>query len=422
MANQDYNSPFTGDLSVPTAVSYNFINLTQNSVLIWPDYGSISVPATNTFYFANIIDVASTNINLQLALPPGIQGSLGADVLIRNTGSFPIVVTDANGGNNFTIPTGIAQWFYLVANSTFSGVWRSVTFGAGVSAQNAAGLAGGGIEVDTNAQLAVGFPVFSSAAAPVLNDQSWGNTYVWTGGSGTFTLPVPSKDAWTILVRNSGTGQLTLSTTNSYQIDGAATVQLLPGESTFVIFKQVTSSTGYFVTIGRNRLTNFYFSSAVWDITSTGATLDLRQYATIIQTYRASGTSQPTTVYLPPNTNTYYIINTTTQTINFQVGNPAAGNTVGVAANTSASAICDGTNIYASNVIPYGGLTLNSSDKTSPSLKISGQQTGFYANSGYAGITVNAGAAYLEVQQNNIYLTPGSGGNVVTTLDGGYIS
>jgi len=422
MANQDYNSPFTGDLSVPSNVSYNFINLTQNSALIWPDYGSISTPASNTFYFASIIDIASTTSNLQLSLPPGIQGSLGADVLIRNTGSFPITITNAGGGSNFSIPSGIAQWFYLVANSTYSGVWRSVTFGAGISAQNAAGLAGGGIQVDTNAQLATGFPVYSSSVAPTLNDQSWGNTYVWTGGSGTFTLPVPSKNAWTILVRNSGTGQLTLTTTNSYEIDGVSTVQLLPGESTFVIFKQTTDSLGYFVTIGRNRLTNFYFSSAVWDITTTGPTLDLRQYATIIQTYRSSGTTQPTTVYLPPNTNTYYIINTTNQTITFQVGSPAAGNTVGVAANTSASAICDGTNIYASNVVPYGGLTLNNTDKTAPALKISAQQTGFYANNGYAGISVNAGAAYLEVQQNSIYITPGSSGNVVTTLDGGYIS
>lgn len=422
MANQNYNSPFTGDLSVPSDVSYAFIDLTQNSALIWPDYGAITTPQTNTFYFANILDVASTASNLQLSLPPANQGSLGSDVLIRNTGSFPIVITNASGSNNFTIPAGVAQYFYLVANSTVGGVWRSVTFGAGVSAQNAAELAGGGNQVDTNAKIATGFPVYSASTAPTLNDQSWGNTYVWTGGSGTFTLPVPTKDAWTILVRNTGTGQLTLATTNSYLIDDVATVQLLPGESTFVIFKQVTISTGYFVTVGRNRLTNFYFSSAVWDITTTGATLDLRQYATIIQTYRASSGSQPTTVFLPPNTNTYYIINTTNQTITFQVGSPAAGNTVGVAANTSASAICDGTNIYASNVVPYGGLTLNNTDRTAPALKISSQQTGFYANSGYAGISVTGGSSYLEVQQNNIYLSPGSGGNVVTTLDGGYLA
>ena len=57
-----------------------------------------------------------------------------------------VTVVD-NGGNTIvSVLSGVAQYIYLVNNSTVNGVWESITFGAGTSAANAA--------TDPGAQLA----------------------------------------------------------------------------------------------------------------------------------------------------------------------------------------------------------------------------------------------------------------------------
>lgn len=414
MATQNYNSPFTGDVLTSSDTTYNAFTLAQNGSLVWPEYGAVMAPALNTFIAANIMDVTPAGGARTLALPNATQGTLGSDLLIRNLGSATLTVTTNTGTNSVGVGPGLAVWFYLTNNSTPAGTWRNVTLGAGTSLADANSLAANGLIVNTNARLALGYPVTQSATAPTLSESSRGNVYIWTGGSGTYTFPVPTLDAWNIMVRNNGTGQLTLQPPSGYTIDEVQSVQLLPGESTIVVYQALNTA---FFTIGRNRLSNFYFSSSVWDTAATGSELDLTQYATIIQRYRTSSIGQPVTIDLPPSTNTYYIINGTNFPLTFRIPGTPQGNTVTIAALQQSSIVADGTNLYAINTVQYGSLTLTDSTRQNPALKIGSQETGFYAQANEAGISVNGGQTYLAVTQNQILLS----GQVVVALDGGYV-
>jgi len=429
MASQNYFSPFTGDLIVPTSTSYESITLVSNAILVWPSATGINAGVTNTFYSARIIDVLPTLTNLNLALPPGGQGSVGIDILIRNLGANALFVTDSAGNNAVSIPAGASVWFYLTSNSTDVGTWRNVTFGTGASLADANSLVGGGLQVDTSANMSVAFNVIPVTTASFqLSNASIGLTYNWivTLGVGTCNLPggagYPIADGWTVLVRNSGTGELTLNPPSGWTIDGAATVNLLPGESTFIIAQQSTN-VNQFVTIGRNRLSNFYFSSSTQDIAGN-PNIDLRQYATIIQRYRNSGTGQSTTVYLPASTNTYYLINNSGFDITFQVGATVIGNIAVLKSGNASTAVCDGTNIYATNTIPTGSLTIDSSTAATPAIKASQDTTtGVFAGVSTVGLTVAGGTkSVVTLTANQIQLSPGVTGQIVAILDGGYTS
>lgn len=414
MATQNYNSPFTGDVLTSADTTYNTFFLNAPGTFVWAEQGAVEPLTANTYIAANINDISLLNGAQTIKLPDATLATLGVDLLIRNLSAFSLTVTSNTNTNAVGVAPGAAVWFYLTDNSTPAGIWRNVTLGAGTSAADAAALVGGGLAVSLDAKIALAYQVNQSASAPTLNENSRGNVYVWTGGSGTYALPVPQQDAWNIMVRNNGTGQLTLMPPAGYEIDNVQSVQLLPGESTIIVYQALNQD---FFTIGRNRLSNFYFSSSVWDTSNTGGTLDLTQYATIIQRYRSSSSGQPVTIDLPPSTNTYYIINSTTFPLTFQIPGTPQGNTVTIAALQQSSIVADGTNLYAINTIQYGSLTLTDSSRAQPALTISAQQTGFYAQANTAGISVNGGQTYVEVQQNQIVL----GGNVVGAFDGGYV-
>lgn len=413
MATQSYNSPFTGDLVVPTDVSYNNLVLSDNSTLIWPDFGPVSTPTSNQYFYARIIDINALSTGLSLALPPGGQGSLGSDVLIRNIGANSVNITFSDGSNPVAIPGGISQWFYLVTNTSTAGFWNSVTFGAGVSAVNAVELAGGGLSVDSNAELAIGLNSEEISSTTVFNNTSWGKLYVWNGGTGAITLPTTISDTWTIAIKNNGTGPFTLnSPAGNYLVDGSTQIQLLPGESSFLVYSQGIAINNFY-TIGRNRLANFYFSTSTQDITNNPV-INLTRYATIIQTYTGGGAAA--TVQLPANVSTYYLVNKSSNPITFQAGTTALGATVQIASGTAATAVCDGTSIYATNVIPAGTFTMNSSATTPSITPSTDSTTGIFAATGVVGLKAGNGNA-LTVNQNLTTIT----GNVQVTIDGGYV-
>ena len=426
---QSYVSPFTADVIVPGVTTYNQITLISNSVLAWPDSQAVSSTiGSNVFYAARIIDIQSQSANLVLALPPGSQAATGTDILIRNKGANSIFITDSGGNQQTIIQAGVSIWFYLTTNDTATGSWSNVTFGTGTSQADAVSLAGGGVAVDSSSKLSINFPVTTVTASSFsLDYTSNGKTYNWstTSGTGACTLPNNVQEGWTVLVKNNGTGALSLSPPSGWTVDsvtGSGAIQLLPGESTFIIAQPSVLN---FVTIGRNRLSNFYFSASIQDINSTGSIIDLRQYATIIQRYRNSGTGQASTVYLPASTNTYYIVNTTGFDLTFQVGSTVIGNVARIQAGTAATAVCDGTNVYATNSIPVGSLTIDSSSSSAPSIKASGQtNTGLFASTGTVGLTIlggGTGNSTLTLTQKSIILSPGTTGYITAILDGGIV-
>ena len=433
MANQSYTSPFTGSLVVPTDTSYNSISLTTNGQLIWPDEGVVGITTGNSnFYYARIIDVTATLPNLVLNLPTALQGSVGSDILFRNLGPNDFTVANFGDVVGTVVGQGKSQWFYLTTNNTAAGSWGNVQFGAGTSSADATSLQGSGTVVANNNKLGVGFQVIDNINTNyTLSDTSWGKTHIWTGGSGTFTITTPTANGWMTAVRNEGTGQLTIQaasvTVSNYLIDKAQSIQLLPGESTFIVFNKVGVSTGAFYSVGRNRLTNFYFSSSLWDINVTGATLNLSQYATVIQRYIESNstTSTAVTVTLPQNTNTYYVINGTSRQITFTIA--GSSSTVLLNAGSTATLVSDGTNLYANTVVSAGALNLVASDKITPGIGILDTATpptrssGLYASATNSGITYGHGAAYIEVNGNTIVLSPAVLGQIQAVFDGGSV-
>ena len=135
-----YINPFTGQTVSPSSVSYESLAITANTTLQWPINGNTGTPASS------IIDVTATSSGTAtgwlLELPPAAQVSTGQSVIVRNTGSQLFTVTDNSGNTIVAVGSGIAEFIFLVDNSTVNGVWASVVFGAGTSSANAGALAG----------------------------------------------------------------------------------------------------------------------------------------------------------------------------------------------------------------------------------------------------------------------------------------
>ena len=339
-----YVSPFTGTVVTQTDVSYFALAFSASTSLNWPSTVNGSEnPA------ARIIDCVASTSGLTIALPAGNQGTLGADILFRNLGAFPFVITDFLGGASVTVPVGISKYFYLVNNSTTAGTWNNVTFAAGTSYADAATLAGAGLTT-VNGQLATTQNPVDVTTTPIINDMSRAATFVWNGGAGTFNLPAISSlsAGWYIGFRNNGTGTLTINPVSPDLINTSASIVANPGDSGFILYDP--NSAG-FVTVGLANPNVTSFTSATYDVdTIPGNTFNLTKFAPIIQTYIAqSGTRTATlAVTLPAITQIYILVNNTNQTgynITFQNQGSSQPPFV-LAAGGVVTMLSDGTNLY----------------------------------------------------------------------------
>lgn len=339
-----FTSPFTGTVIQPTDVSYYDLQFSANVQLYWPAVvNPTQIPA------ARIINASASTTGLEVALPQGDQGSVGTDILFNNIGANDFVVTDFEGNAAVTIEAGKAHYFYLVDNTTEAGVWDTIAFGASTSVADAAALAGNGLialagKLQTTANIVI---ISSSANIP---SSGRANTYVWTGGVGSFTLPGSAAltSGWYISFRNSGTGTLTIFPSGSSTIDASSTLTVNPGSSGFIFYQQ---STGNFFTIGFTPAANVTLSSATYDVDSiVGNTLDLSSYAPIIQTYVGlSGTRTANlAVDLPATTQLYVIINDTGATsydLEFNITG-SVNPPLTVVAGSVALVVSDGNNLF----------------------------------------------------------------------------
>ena len=339
-----FTSPFTGTVVQPTDVSYYFLSFGTNQTLYWPQVvNPTQVPASR------ITDCIATTTNLQIALPDATQGSLGTDILFRNLGANPFVITDAIGGASVTIDIGKAVYFYLTDNTTTAGTWGNVAFGVGTSFADAATLAGAGLTT-VNGQLATTQNLVNVTTSPIINNSSRASTFVWNNGAGTFTLPAIGtlSTGWFIGFRNNGTGALAITPTSPALINGTSTITTNPGDSGFIIFD---SSTNNFVTVGWVAASNVTFTSATYDVDAIVLnTLNLVAYAPIIQTYVAqSGTrTVDLAVTLPPITQIYVLVNNTNQAgynITFKVQG-SSQTPLSISTGNIVTVLSDGTNLY----------------------------------------------------------------------------
>jgi hypothetical protein len=402
-----YNSPFTGNVIQPTDVAYTSYALTSTTGTIqleWPLNGN-----DTDYVAARVMQVSTTSTSYELWMPPANQASVGQDALIYNTGGVTLTVKSFGGASTIvSIPStgGSAQYIFITSNATTTGTWGVIAFGATTTNSNAATLAGYGLTAIGNT-LNQSQPVttFSSNYTAVAADRA--NTYVWTGGSGTLTLTSASTlgDNWFFLVRNGGTGTVTISPSGGDLINGSATLALQPTDSCFVC----CSGTAFY-SVGLGKSTQFNFTQLTKAVTLAGSpyTLTSSEAANVIQKYTGTLTGN-VVVNLPQTIQVYYITNQTTgaYTITFQTG-VAGGATAVVPAGQQVILLCDSVNLYNASTIAAGAVTLALANGSvgAPSLSFSSEgTTGIYRPaSGELGIAI-LGAQVVDVTAAGIVIT-----------------
>lgn len=408
-----FNSPFTGNVVQPTDVSFRAITLSSNIQLEWPINGN----ATND-YAARIMEVTATTTGLQMWMPPANQTSVGNDAMIRNVGSNTFTVLDYDGANTIvSIAPGEAKYIYITTNPTVEGTWGIIAFGAGSSSVDAATLAGLGL-VASGVTLNQSHPVIGLASPSTFGSNQRAQVCIWSGGAGTVTLPTAASlgNNWFTMLKNAGTGTLTVNTTGIQTIDGSTQKNFQPGDSAFII---CTGSS--YITVGYGVSTNFEFTVLTKPVTGGPYTLTASEAANNIHKYTGTLTTNVVVTY-PPVVNLYVISN---QTV-------ANGNTLTITTGISGSAsaqippggqatlICDGTNFLNANTFQAGATVIQLTDGNvgSPSLQFALEtNTGIYrVGLGQFGITV-LGNLMLEVNTTGIN-SPGTG-NFVNGISGG---
>lgn len=396
-----YNSPFTGTVIQPTDVSYRAITLDANTQLAWPINGN----ATDD-YAARIMDVTASSGGLSLYMPPANQTSVGNDALIRNVGGNSFTVKTFDGDSTIiTIAPGETKYIYITDNADEYGTWGNIAFGVGTSSADAATLAGLGL-VASNSTLNQSHPTTSLVAGYTFLVGDRAQTYIWTGGVTTATLPLAATTGnnWFFLFKNNGTGTVTIDTTSSQLIDGALTKAFAPGESAFIV-----STGSAYVTIGYGRSTEFEFGVLTKAVTNGAYTLTASEASNTIQFYTGVLTGNVTVTY-PPVVNLYVISNQTTAG-----GNSLTVTTgiVGSAAATipaagQATLVCDGINFYNANTTQAGASSLSLVNGTAgaPSLNFASEtDTGVYRpGAGRFGVSILSNLV-LDVNANGIDVT-----------------
>jgi len=404
-----YTNPFTGQTISPSQVGYEALTISTSTILQWPINGT-----TSNNVVANIIEVTATTTGLSLILPSALQVSVGQAAIIRNIGSNAFTVTDAGGNTIASVASGQVDYVYVTDNTTTNGAWGTVAFGAGTSAANAATLAGLGL-IATGTTLNQQYAVQTYASSTTLLQTARAQMNVWTGGVGTITLPSTSTVGanWFTIIKNDGTGILTITPTGSNAIDNNAnsvSIQLQLAESLVL----VSDGTNTWYTFGYGRSNLFAYTQLALTLTGGTTTLSSTQAANTIQEYTGTLTSNQIVV-VPSTVQLYTFTNNTTGAYTLTIKTAVVGGaTVSVAQGNTILAICDGTNLFNANSVSASSapsLTLPAGSVATPTLNfISNLTTGLYLpGSNQVGVAVG-GANAATFTSTGVLIPVGIGG------------
>lgn len=405
-----YTNPYTGQTINPSQVGYEYISLTADTELQWPINGNTSDVV------ANIIEVSASAAGFKLIMPPATQVSDGQSALIRNTGSYSFtVVKNTTSATIVSVASGVAQYVYVTNNTTIPGTWSSVTFGAGTSSANAADLAGYGL-VATNTTLNQSYPLTSVYSNYTLTNVDRASFLVWESGAGSMTLPTAASvgNNWFVMIRNNGTGILTVYPAGSDTIDNNAQAQLQLAES-FVLVSN--GSTGY-NSYGYGQSATFVYTQLNKVVTGGTVTLTVVEASSTIQEYTGTLTSN-CIVVLPSTVQLYSLQNKTTGAFTLTFKTTAVGaTTVVLPTNETIIAICDGTNVYnaqTSTSSTISALKLGAGSAAAPSLAFtSDTTTGLYlAASGQLGFSTG-GSNRMTLSSTGLAVPNGISGGTFT--------
>lgn len=394
-----FNSPFTGNTIQPTDVSYRSVTMTADTQLQWPINGN----ATDD-YAARIMNVTASTAGLSLLMPPASQSSVGNDALIRNVGANSFTVKSyAGAGSIITVAAGESKYIYITDTSTDAGVWSNIAFGVGTSSADAATLAGYGM-LAAGAKLNQSYPVAGFSTGYTFTATDRASVQYWTGGTGTCTVPDANVvgNNYFFMLKNNGTGTLTVNTTSSQLIDGNGSFQFQPSEAAFII-----STGSAWVTVGYGQSSTYVFTTLSKATTTGTYTLTSSEAANFIQNYTGVLTGN-VTVVIPPVVTLFVVSNQTTNsggnTFTFSIKSSAAGaNTVVIPSGNQATLISDGTTLLNANTSAVGSIVfaLNDGLVASPSLYFSSEPT----TGVYRPTTGQFGFSVLGVQRGRFSAT-----------------
>lgn len=377
-----FTDVFGGSTVQPSDVGFSAVALTDSILTYWPPY------ATTGQVLSRIMKVDASVASKTVSLPDATLVGEGQDVLFDGVGAESFQVLDFDGNVLATVAPGEVKYLYLSDNTTQAGTWRVTIFGVGSSALDAAQLAGYGLKAISNTiNAAPVVTVIGGSATVVAADRA--KLHLWTGGSGTLTLPttVGSTSDFVIEVRNQGTGTLTLAPVGGALIDGSASITLSVQESCFVHM-----GLNDWHTVGRGRNTAFNFTQLVKSTTGGTTTLTLTEASNVVQKYTGVLVSNATIV-LPAVVQVYYVSNETSGLYTVTFSCAAGGSTVQVTQNQAAILFCDGTNIVNANTSLQGGISslqFAAGSVTAPSVAFNEVATGFYQSGSHKiGVTIN---------------------------------
>lgn len=369
-----YVSPFTGDVIQPTDVSFVEYVLTTSIQLVWP----ANLEQATDKVCARIMNISTVTAGLHIRMPPANNVSVGTDSLFNNTGAEDIDIQDYDGNSIVTVAAGKSEYIYITDNGTPAGTWSNIDFGATTANANAATLAGYGLLAISNT-LNQSHPTQSINSGDTFASTDRAQTVIWSGGTGTATLPLASTlgNNWFTLFKNNGSGTFTIYTTSPNDIDTVSYKAFQPGESAFVI---CTGSD--YVTVGYGQNTNFVFTALTKNVTGGSYTLTASEAANTIQEYVGTLTSS-VTVYYPPVVSFYIIRNACVAgAFSLTVTTGVSGGAVAtIPSGQQATLFCDGTNFFNANTTQAGAsiYSLQNGSAGVPSLNFAAEtDTGIY--------------------------------------------
>ena len=333
-----YTNVFGGNTIKPADVSYTSIALTSNLTLSWPgDGGSIATSA--------IVEVTPDAAGRSLRMPSALRVAPGESVTFRNIGANSFSLQDNTGGSIVTIGAGAAYTVYVRDNSTAAGAWSYWQAGAGASLTDAGALDGAGLEA-ANGLLRVRMIVNSYTSPQAFSDGDRGSLAVWTGGSGSFTMPsaVSVGEGWFMHLKNDGSGTLQIAAPMGETFDGASDITIVNGESATIVSDGVNFSS--MVSTDTAAMSNFSYSAIA--VAGSGTyTLNAAEHSKVAIRFTGILTGNRT-IIVPSNVRDYWITNATTGAFTLTV-KTAAGSGVVVTQGKAATLYSDGINVVAAD-------------------------------------------------------------------------
>ena len=367
-----------GGYNINTAFpSYIRYDLTSDLKLNWASSFVDTAPGTNNVT-AQINDLNPLVNGLTVTLADATLISVGQTIQFNNIGANNITINDFSGNELAIIPTidGNQYIFYLQDNSTQGGTWGITHLGAGTTSADASILAGLGT-ISLNSEINTNFPGKTIGANYQVLSSDRASILVWTGGTGTITLPTQLAGFY-IAVNNEGSGVVTITTPDATTIDGQVSFQLNPSESSYFIGVGVG---GNWNTLGFG-VESFFQVNVLSPINlapvNPSITLTNSQSSRLVHQYTGN-LANNVTVYYPAAAGQWYIWNNTTGafTVTAQLEGPT-GNPVLVPQGEKVILYSDGTSIYNTPTISTAAIFPDGTVGSPGIIFASDNTTGFY--------------------------------------------